>query len=353
MDDLRVEGRNAAPAFVRRSVIGLIGLLLSCAAACVQTTPEEPARLARGAAPAAVHAMDAEAEAESTRASAARAGLDAGGGEPGLATTTATRASTRIGVMTWNLEWFQDPNEGPIDDAAQYAGVRAILAGSDAGVIALQEVASEAAFERLLADLPARSGILSGYAATQKTALLWDAAVFELVSARALSGLDDAGRPPLEVALRSRFNDRVLLVVVIHAKAQADALSRGTRERLAQGVKAHLDTNHGDAAAIVLGDFNDSLIGSIVDGADSPYRAFAADPAHYATPTLRLDRADAGESSYASHGATIDHIIVSDELVAAVDPASVGVLRDELLRRYPNFADTVSDHFPVTLSLLW
>ena len=106
--------------------------------------------------------------------------------------------------MTWNLEWFQDPNEGPIDDAAQYAAVRAILAGSDASVIALQEIASEAAFERLLADLARRCRRAVGLRRTQKTALLWDAAAFELVSAHALSGLDDAGRPPLEVELRGK-----------------------------------------------------------------------------------------------------------------------------------------------------
>jgi endonuclease/exonuclease/phosphatase family metal-dependent hydrolase len=140
-----------------------------------------------------------------------------------------------------------------------------------------------------------------------------------------------------------------LIVVVIHAKAQADATSRTTREHLARSVKAHLDAEHAAAPVILLGDFNDLLRGSITEGAASPYRDFV-DDAHYATPTLRLDAASARESSY-SFGATIDHIVVSDELAARVDPASIDVRRDELLPLYPDFTKRVSDHFPVVLTI--
>jgi endonuclease/exonuclease/phosphatase family metal-dependent hydrolase len=264
--------------------------------------------------------------------------------------TPRDAGAARITVLTWNLDWFQDPSEGPSDDARQYAAVRDILAASDADVIALEEIASEPAFDRLLGDLPAYAGVLSGYDWKQKTALLWRAAQFELASARAISGLEDAGRPPLEVGLREAQRDVALLVVVIHAKAQADSESRATREQLAQGLKAHLDAEHAAASLIVLGDFNDRLDGSITEGAASPYRAFVEDDAHYSTPTLRLDAANARESSY-SWGATIDHIIVSDELAARVDESSIDVRRQELLARYADFTAIVSDHFPVTLAL--
>jgi endonuclease/exonuclease/phosphatase family metal-dependent hydrolase len=257
--------------------------------------------------------------------------------------------ASRVAILTWNLNWFQDPTEGPSDDAKQYAAARDILADANADLIALEEIASEPAFDRLLADLPEYAGVLSGYDWTQKTALLWRATLFELASARAISGLDDAGRPPLEVSLRDKARAAPLLVVVIHAKAQADAASHDARERLAQGLKAHLDAEHATMPSIVLGDFNDRLSGSITQDAESPYRAFV-DDARYATPTLRLDAASARESSY-SWGATIDHIIVSDELAARVDEMSIDVRRQELLERYPDYTDTVSDHFPVTLAL--
>jgi endonuclease/exonuclease/phosphatase family metal-dependent hydrolase len=309
-----------------RDLVCALWVAIGCAD-CVQTVDSDPPPAAKSSARrAAPHSS--------------------GAAQPG----SHDAGAARISVLTWNLDWFQDPTEGPSDDALQYAAVRDILAASDADVIALEEIASEPAFDRLLGDLPAYAGVLSGYDWKQKTALLWRAAQFELVSARAISGLDDAGRPPLEVGLHEAQRDLALLVVVIHAKAQADTESRAAREQLAQGLKAHLDAEHAAAPLIVLGDFNDRLDGSITEGAASPYRVFVEDDAHYSTPTLRLDAANTRESSY-SWGATIDHIIVSDELAAHVDESSIDVRRQELLARYPDFTTTVSDHFPVTLAL--
>jgi endonuclease/exonuclease/phosphatase family metal-dependent hydrolase len=200
-------------------------------------------------------------------------------------------------------------------------------------------------------DLPRYAGALSGYAWTQKTALLWDAARFELVRARAISGLDDAGRPPLEVRLRDKRDQRELVVVVVHAKAQADSASYDKRANLARGLKAHLDTAPAPTPTILIGDFNDLLLGSITDGADTPYRPFLDDPA-YAAPTRVLNQAQTAETSFAS-GATVDHVIVNRELAARVDPVSVDVMRNELLARYPRYTSTISDHFPVTLAIAW
>lgn len=254
-------------------------------------------------------------------------------------------------VMTWNLEWFQDPSEGPMDDAAQYQAVRAILASERASVVALEEVSSEDAFERLLGDLPGQAGVLSGHAWTQKTALLWDSELLEVVHVRAIAGLDDAGRPPLEVKLRRRWDGGELLVVVVHAKAQADATSQAKRTRFAEGLKRHLDDQHAHAPSLVLGDFNDLLVGSLLAGHDSPYRAFL-DDREFAAPTRALNAPGATENSYA-FGDSVDHILVGGELAAQVDTASLNVLRDELLARYPSFTETVSDHFPVTIRLVW
>ena len=276
------------------------------------------------------------------RADGARAGVDA---------SAFATARSPVVLLTWNLDWFGDPVEGPRDDTAQHAAVREILLDAGADVIALQEIASGAAFERLLSELPGHAGVLSGYDWTQKTALLWRTTVFELGVARALTGLDDAGRPPLEVSLRHVPTGRTLLFVVVHAKAQADAASRAVRERLAQGVKAHLDAAHASTPCIVIGDFNDLLLGSITEDAESPYRVWTQDE-HYAAPTLGLDAPGVAESSYL-WGATIDHVIVSDELAGAVDPAGAEVLREELLADYPDYAERVSDHFPVSLRLWW
>jgi len=263
-----------------------------------------------------------------------------------LATDPPSAATT---VLTWNLDWFGDPSEGPVDDATQYSTARDVLAERAATLVALEEVASAAAFERLLDDLPAYAGVLSGYSWTQKTALLWDRAQYELERARAVEGLDDAGRPPLLVELRHKLTSHALRVLVIHAKAQADAPSYEKRAQLALGLEALLDAA-APLPTIIVGDFNDLLQGSITAGADTPYRPLLADPA-YAAPTLPLDDAGARERSFAHGQGTIDHVLVTPATAFAIEPASVDVLQDELLARYPSFSTTVSDHFPVTLAL--
>ena len=269
-----------------------------------------------------------------------------------LATSDASERAPLepLTVMTWNLHWFQHRSEGPTDDEGQYRAVRDVIAGSGGALIGLQEVASEPAFDRLLADLPAYAGVLSGHDWPQRTALLWLRTDFELTSARPVSGLDDAGRPPLELVLHDRKDDTPWIVVVVHAKAQADASSHATRVRFAEGLAQHLRGGTSTERLIVLGDFNDRLDGSITDDAATSYGPFVDDTQHFATPTRALNDPNAAERSYA-WGATIDHIVLSADLGPRVSAGSVDVLREELLPRYPHFVDAVSDHFPVVLML--
>jgi endonuclease/exonuclease/phosphatase family metal-dependent hydrolase len=257
-------------------------------------------------------------------------------------------APAPISVMTWNVAWFQDRAHGPTDDARQYAGVLGLLAEVDPSVVALQEVASESAFRRLLQDLPALAGVLSGHSATQKTALLWRADRFELVWAHSLPGLEDAGRPPLEVLLRAQRGTAEILFVVIHAKADSQHASYLQRIELARGLKRYLDREHAERHRVLLGDFNDLLVDSLIEGQPSPYRDFIED-ARYAAPTLELRE---GATSFA-HGATVDHILADADLARAIEPGSVMVLRERALAQDPSFVDAVSDHFPVALRAWW
>lgn len=245
--------------------------------------------------------------------------------------------------------WFQDPTRGPSDHERQYRAVLEVLSNTAPDIVALQEIASEDAFERLQRDLPQMAGVLSGYSWVQKTGLLWNAERFELVRARAITGLQDAGRPPLAVLLRSKARHTELLAIVIHAKADAEPSSYAQRVEFARGLKRQLDAQAQAAPIALLGDFNDLLSSSLLPDAPSPYQEFVEDRA-YAAPTRDLDRAPEHETSYAT-GASVDHIIVSAELADRASAADTNVLRDELLPHFPRFAQTVSDHFPVTLQL--
>lgn len=259
-------------------------------------------------------------------------------------------SESEIVALTWNLDWFQDHERGPADDVRQFAEVRDILGRTHADLIALQEVASDASFERLLHQLPGYDGILARYDAPQKTALLWRTASFELRTSRSLTGLRDAGRPPLEVGLRALRGGSELLVCVIHAKAETSASSYEQRLELAHGLKAQLDRAAPSAPlVVVIGDYNDLLVGSLRPGEPSPYRAFIDDGA-YAAPTLALNRPATRETSYA-WGATVDHVIVRNQRTRQTDDAIV--LRDELVADTPDFVTAVSDHFPVSVVLQW
>jgi exonuclease III len=254
-----------------------------------------------------------------------------------------------IRVMTWNLDWFQDPNHGPRDDFRQYQGVKRVLQDSRMSLIGLVEVSSQEDFDRLISDLGDYSGVLSSHRGPQKTGLLFAKADFELEESRPLTALTTARRPPLEVVLRSKSKQLRIYVVVIHAKARDDLKSYGERVRFSHALKAYLDYQRADVPVIVLGDFNDLLSGSITRDMPSPYQNFV-DDRKYLAATRALNIQKNGERS-GRWGSTIDHIIISDELAPHLVRDSVDVVQREMKGRVTAFTRNVSDHYPVTLTL--
>jgi exonuclease III len=254
-----------------------------------------------------------------------------------------------IRVMAWNVDWFQDPAHGPRDESSQYQGVKRVLQAFPMAIIGLVEVASEASFYRLVGDLSGYAGVLSTYRQSQKTGLLYATSLFDLEGSRPLSALTTAGRPPLEVSLRYKSSGKVLLVVVVHAKAYADLRSYRERERFSTKLKAYLDDKRADVPLIVLGDFNDLFYNSITPDMLSPYQNFVDDP-KYLTATRQLNIAPNGEKS-GRWGSTIDHIILSDELAPHLVNGSVDVVQREMKGRFTAFTRKISDHYPVTLTL--
>ncbi len=253
-------------------------------------------------------------------------------------------------VLTWNIEWLGDSDEGPSDEAHQLGAAQAVLAELAPSLAGLQEISSQASAEALRAALKGRALSLSSYAQAQKTALLFDARRFERIEERSVFGLSDAGRAPLEVELRLRADpERTLIAIVVHAKAGDDAFAWSSRERLARGLRAYLDRSHQGRDVIVLGDFNDGFTASTVEGYASPYEALIAGDAYVAL-TAPLERAEEPSTRW---GATVDHVVVSASLREGLEAGSVNVQRDELQIAHPGFFESVSDHAPVTLSLSW
>lgn len=251
-----------------------------------------------------------------------------------------------LAVLTWNVAWLGDDQNGPGDEARQLALVSEALQLADADVIALQEVSSAASAAMLERALPGHALELASYRQAQKLALLYRRDRLELLERRAVSGLDDAGRPPLELRLRTP-DDRELIAIAVHAKAGGDARSHAIRARFAAGLAGYLAQHHAGRDVIVLGDFNDRFTASTVEGLRSPYEPVVAGGA-YVAATAVLER---GREHSTRWGATVDHIVLSRALAARLIEGSVESLRDELLARHADFFEAASDHAPVALAL--
>lgn len=294
------------------------------------------------------HPRSLAAALEPSRPDAAPApGTDAGV-DAALEARAVPPAEASFRVTTWNVEWFGDAERGPVDDGAQLEAVTDVLLRWPSEIVALQEVSDEDAFAALRARLGGVEGVLSSGPATQRLALLYTVARFELLSLERLDGLDDAGRPPLLATLRDRASTLVLEVVVVHAKAGSDAASWEQRRRFADALGARLDARSTGRPVLVLGDLNDELERSLLEGRASPYAAWI-DERDWLAPTRVLEAEDGERTTI--WDANVDHVVVSASLAPAVWPASIDVLGDELLARDADYGEHVSDHFPVTLRL--
>jgi prepilin-type processing-associated H-X9-DG protein len=269
---------------------------------------------------------------------------------------------TTLDIASWNIEWFGDTANGPINEALQLQNVRNVIAGSDMDIWGVAEIVSLAQWNSLKAQLPGYAGFLakepnvvngaayySGFNNTeQNVGVLYKTSVATVTDARVILTANDddfAGRPPLQVTLRVTLNGATenIVVIILHAKCCSDSDSWTQRRNAANALKSYLDTNYPTQKVWVIGDYNDDVDTSITSGRASPYANFINDAADYRFPTEVLS--DFGISSTTNFPDTIDHHLNSNEANAAYVDGSVEVYRvDQFIS---NYEATTSDHFPV------
>ncbi|MHA7627322.1 lamin tail domain-containing protein [Corallococcus sp. M7] len=275
-------------------------------------------------------------------------------------------------VGHWNLEWFGAPNQGPanstsdggVADDLQVAGATSVLRDAGAHVWGLVEMVDTADFNTLVAGLP---GGYSGFLANNTTYVLSGASLYSageqkpgivydssltyrsaqvILTAQAA---DFGGRPPLRVDFTTRIHgeDAPLVVIVTHMKAFEDMTSYGQRQRSSTALKSYLDQWLPEARVLVIGDWNDDLDHSISTqngvALPTPYQNFLDDPTHYTFLTKVLT--DATIRTTTEYNDVIDHTLVTDEVAVDAVPGGVQVLRPDAT--IPDYAHTVSDHYPV------
>jgi endonuclease/exonuclease/phosphatase family metal-dependent hydrolase len=285
----------------------------------------------------------------------ADAGADAGAVSPLRAGSADT-----LDVGSWNIEWFGSPAAGPTNEELQARRVGEVLRDAELDLWQLSEVVSEPRFRELLAANPEYGGLLSSESRVengslfytsneQKVALVYRKATLRLLSARVVLtdyDIEFAGRPPME----ARFavtgpagQSWSLTVLALHMKAGQDSDSWSRRQRAGEGLKRHLDARAPNEPILVVGDWNDDVLASLVEGVASPYAAFVADAERYAFTTRPLSEAGVRTMPYLER--PVDHHLATRPMADRAVPGSAAAL--PVFELMADFEETVSDHAPV------
>ncbi len=254
--------------------------------------------------------------------------------------------SETFDIVTWNIEWFGDANQGPGDVDQQFENVLTVIENIDADLYTFQEIASVARWNQLVNQLDGFSGILAEYSQTQKTAYLYrESVITPLASGLLTTGqnsFDWANRLPLWLHFSVTIGEetREIHSYGVHAKAFADSESYQRRVNASNQLKSYLDSNRSGDNVIFFGDYNDQLTVSTWSNQPSPYENFVEDPAYFPV-TLSLE--EAGATSFRSVS-MIDHITVTNQLI---EDHIDGAQRVENPFYITNFLNTTSDHYPV------
>jgi endonuclease/exonuclease/phosphatase family metal-dependent hydrolase len=270
-----------------------------------------------------------------------------------------------LDVASWNLDWFGDSIHGPADEPLQLDRVQAVIAGTDADIWGLVEVVGGPQWNALRARLNGYAGILANdgdvvdgsryYDDTeQRPGVLYKASMAALEDARLIvtdHEADFAGRPPLQVTLQvslGAVTERAVFII-IHPKCCSDEASWQRRVNASSALKTYIDATLPLERVWVIGDFNDDVDTSIVEGHTSPYFNFTIDPSRYSLPTQSLSLAHV--TSTVEYPEMIDHHLITNEVSDRYVAQSVAVLRvDEYIEDY---AATTSDHYPILSQYEW
>jgi len=251
---------------------------------------------------------------------------------------------TTLDLACWNLEWFPK-------DARSIAFAADLITSLELDLVVVEEVASIAAWDELVARLPQHEGVLSThrYSPTeyQKIGYLYRADLMTVGEPELLFTSDtfDFPRPPMKLHIEA--GGLGFDAIGLHLKAGTapeDADRRAAAMRtLETYVRAQVDGG-GEDELIVLGDYNEVLTTTNGQAVLGP---MLAAPERYRFRSAEV--AAAGEASFIPSGKVIDHIVTTAGLADEIGDARAVIPRlDAQMQRYESY---VSDHLPVVLSI--
>jgi hypothetical protein len=272
-------------------------------------------------------------------------------------------------ITNWNTEWLGCETFGPENENLQINNVADAMLAMNSDIYCLQEISntsSNPSIETLIslmgsaqwggAIVPVNTGDCN-----QRQAIIYKKSKVQLVSASEMLNGNAAqgnsyyynwssGRYPALYNVNLIAGSTLIPVslVNIHAKAEdGNPTSYTRRKGGSEGLKALLDgSNYNTKNVIVIGDFNDYLIGTTSEACnctDSPFKNFMNDQANYTGITSDITDVD---TSWGFHP-IIENIIISNELDDNY-MANTAVQEEAIAETISGFYYNTSNHLPVT-----
>ncbi len=266
-------------------------------------------------------------------------------------------------ITTWNSEWLGCTQNGPTDEDLQIYNIADAIRKMNPDIIAIQEVTQSSAFQSvntllsLLGD--EWGGNIVPYSTSdcsQNQGIIYKKSRVQFVNSSLMSNGSFAqggsysynwsnGRYPAlyNVKLLSGNNAFPVSLINIHAKASSDDVSYTRRKGGAEGLKTILDGSaYNTKNVIIIGDFNDYLVGSQSLSTVSPYNNFITDANNYKGITKDI-------TGYHYGTRIVDNMIISNELFG--NYVSNSAHEETILPQSDySFYYTTSDHIPVSAS---
>lgn len=244
--------------------------------------------------------------------------------------------------VTWNLKTF------PLTDRTVRV-VSEVLGDWQDDVVAVQEITDVVAFKAMVDALPGYSAVLNDDPGGMlRLGLVVADDRVELSNVQTLFADDPWAfpRPSLRADVTIHLRDIATVdftVIVVHLKSQVGTGTQARRRAAAEALANWIETHAGidaDEDIVVLGDFNEDVVGAGPDGA---FETFLARPEAYRFVTYDLNAA-AGFSQL-SYQSFIDHILITSKALDEYGAGETVVV--DMVKVDADYEETVSDHLPV------
>ncbi len=258
-------------------------------------------------------------------------------------------------VITWNIQQFPKSI-----DTVRYLveALRAI----DADIVCIQEIRDRSAFLTVVDSLREYEGFAPSSNNYINLGILYKSSTVTEVSFEELFPSLWRPFPRSPLKMTATFAGNRYVVINNHFKCcgdnRIDPVDEGDEERRRVEASALLDdyirTNHPDDRVIVVGDLNDRLTDA---PRDNVFQVFFDRPSEYRFADFALATGPSSDFSWigSSSPSHIDHILVTNELFAALDDggARVTTLKPEadLIEGITEYRSVLSDHRPVALRI--